>query len=761
MSRIVVHKFMCIEHSEYDLPSQGIILLDGRSGIGKTSLLEALYYVFHATKRGNYQNKYFPNDNSYVSYTFGNTNIYRSRNPTSLVVTHNGSVYRDDTAQQWINTTYGTDDIMLSSTYIRQSEGWRFISLTSSEKTRLLQEVAKLDSVSINNMVTKCNNYISQYNTKLSELTTTNSVLQQQCNRLNINEVLNIVTVPCITTYMTNVAARKNTLQTLINSINNQQNTNDHYNSVLSNLELRQYDSAKHTKLKMLLVTAKSSNQYTVNKQLLDKLISSRDEIVVPTYTYIQPLNYLISDQSYNNAQRLLQLCALSTDYYKYIEYTKTVELNKLIQDKMESLNNELVKYSAVVAPQITMNELQHLLCQHSIFKQSYECPSCNNTLYINKNKLELIQVPSVDIDNVNLQINNHKLYNEAQKHINTIQQQINIITSKLITVTPVTPVVCNNPIPSNDIQKVIIESERVIEQYNYQIKYYGIDTANNITQLLTTQAEYRRLEVKRDTLNTEINGLNATLNKLVYGVCNVDIQLLENQINQLNEDLNYNTVTQAKLDHALSMIKPVDSVLQYTHELNNLIIEEQQTISQYDYNKRCIEYTTITQQITDNEVLIDKYTTMMQHFIKIKQAIIAGEHKLIDGIVEYINVTSNTILGKIFVDSINFMMRTVKDTKDSSKYEINVEILLNDIQYNSVNYLSGGQKSRLYITLCMLFNTFRDYPYIAFDESLSSLDLNTKNDIIDCIKEYLPNKLVIMVNHDTAIGMYDQVIDL
>ncbi|MBE6014276.1 MAG: ATP-binding cassette domain-containing protein [Lachnospiraceae bacterium] len=63
-----------------------------------------------------------------------------------------------------------------------------------------------------------------------------------------------------------------------------------------------------------------------------------------------------------------------------------------------------------------------------------------------------------------------------------------------------------------------------------------------------------------------------------------------------------------------------------------------------------------------------------------------------------------------------------------------------------TVNEFSGGMKRRVAIVRALL----ADFDLLIMDEPLKGLDEETRNDVIELIKEYTRGKTVIMTTHDT-----------
>ncbi|WP_423363964.1 ATP-binding cassette domain-containing protein [Mycoplasma sp. P36-A1] len=121
------------------------------------------------------------------------------------------------------------------------------------------------------------------------------------------------------------------------------------------------------------------------------------------------------------------------------------------------------------------------------------------------------------------------------------------------------------------------------------------------------------------------------------------------------------------------------------------------------------------------------------------------------DTYIGYTNVTINEI-EKIY--------KLSTEKWDYQEYKILYESLL-DIKKNKyISTLSTGEKTKLLICILMAFKP----QFIIFDEALYSLDIDSKEKILNYLKLYLEknNAYFIGVSHDTELNQYsDQIIDI
>jgi len=145
--KLRLFRFKGVQELTIHLPEKDIVLLDGPSGIGKTTLLEAISFVLYDGAKNtcypradrNTRKKHEP---TWVELTFPNgLVIYRQRRPNLFWIQGNGISLVDDAAQGYINDSFGPPSNWLAGGYLRQGDFCAFLSMSASDKLNLLQEL--------------------------------------------------------------------------------------------------------------------------------------------------------------------------------------------------------------------------------------------------------------------------------------------------------------------------------------------------------------------------------------------------------------------------------------------------------------------------------------------------------------------------------------------------------------------------------------------------------------------------------------------
>ena len=98
--KITLKNFRCYENSCFDFGEQGLTLLSGGSGAGKTSILYGIYFALFGTGT---KLAMYGKTSCFVSLEVDGFLITRTKRPNHLVVKTADGEYEDEAAQSIIN----------------------------------------------------------------------------------------------------------------------------------------------------------------------------------------------------------------------------------------------------------------------------------------------------------------------------------------------------------------------------------------------------------------------------------------------------------------------------------------------------------------------------------------------------------------------------------------------------------------------------------------------------------------------------------
>ncbi len=156
--RIKLINFKCYTEKILDISDQGITLITGASGCGKTSIMQAIYWCLYGKLRNIVNNT--STGKCSVTLYLNNLTIYRQSKPKLLKLTEvvnlniNANVnglgnmtaietnYEDLIAQQMIDVRFGDRETWLASSYISQDTRALLLDGSNSDRMSLLNKIA-------------------------------------------------------------------------------------------------------------------------------------------------------------------------------------------------------------------------------------------------------------------------------------------------------------------------------------------------------------------------------------------------------------------------------------------------------------------------------------------------------------------------------------------------------------------------------------------------------------------------------------------
>jgi DNA repair protein SbcC/Rad50 len=143
--KIILKNFRCHRDATFTIPDEGLVLLSGDSGIGKTSIFKALTYAMYGNIRKPYSHG---SSTCQVTLEIKGMIITRSNKPNRLVVKYQDVEYEDDAAQGLIEKVFGMNlQEFMASSYVVQSLHNSVVSMTPGEQIRFTEKLAFNDDI--------------------------------------------------------------------------------------------------------------------------------------------------------------------------------------------------------------------------------------------------------------------------------------------------------------------------------------------------------------------------------------------------------------------------------------------------------------------------------------------------------------------------------------------------------------------------------------------------------------------------------------
>ena len=156
--RIRLKNFRCYIDESFDFGDDGLTLISGISGSGKSSIMIGINFALfgHGTKLSN--NPELPLS---VEFEFDGMKIFRGKKPNRLIV---NDIHEDEEGQDIINTKFG--DTFNNIGYIAQNAANSFILMNPAEKLEFLEKFAFKD-IDLLGIKKRCKDCIVEKNNSL------------------------------------------------------------------------------------------------------------------------------------------------------------------------------------------------------------------------------------------------------------------------------------------------------------------------------------------------------------------------------------------------------------------------------------------------------------------------------------------------------------------------------------------------------------------------------------------------------------------
>lgn len=466
-----LNNFKTFEKFLLKLPSSGLILLDGISGKGKTTVIQAIVFAVNGfgKKLATYGTKKLRVDlTKFDSDKKLEFKITRQKSPDSLILSRNDKEYHDDEAQVIINEIFGSNFNL--SSVIFQKGTMSFLSLTPKEKMHQIESILfsdfsveskknklkkliKSNEEDILNISSKIETYeniiktkhkyepsdMYSYMTTLEECNTFKERWETEYDRLR--EIMNKrqeeidMLVPLLRKYNEDSDKRKN-LQNII------QTFKDNLQECLN--EMKEYESSqnistiresindlennlKHISLNKDLKVEeirleKTMKQLSVNaeEEMSKIIIDTNDVTEISSKINALEIEYEIIQNSLSCKTRIHSIESKIQDRYKYIDSDK---IN--IEELEDTIKNNETK----------LEDLYKRKKNAELSKLRLKCPCCDSSLkYISSNhRLEVynIEIEDMKLDEIESEISFlQKSTSELKQKSSTLRKVLDSIES-------------------------------------------------------------------------------------------------------------------------------------------------------------------------------------------------------------------------------------------------------------------------------------------------------------------------------------------
>lgn len=406
----------------------------------------------------------------------------------------------------------------------------------------------------------------------------------------------------------------------------------------------------------------------------------------------------------------------------------KTMTIEEINQ--MKNRVTELNKIKILSPSQIDQNKIEEAIARNQLIKRH------EGLLMMNQKILDMIKIQVNNLDNAKkiyeewlVKPDNYKIEQEKMKEETLAQIKKNyedwVINFK----------------KSEEAQL-----ERNIESLNNAKEKYQ----EWVTKLSTFEAEQKSI----DKLSTDLSDLKQMENEIIN---------LQKKNNQIREAISQKKILEEQFQSIilqLSEIRLNDNLEEELEKNNQRILEIDQLIQN---GTKIDQINQRSQQLTLEQTKINELVEKIKIYHEMKKIAIETEYNVLESAIASINLAMENITQHIFNEPATIIMQTHKllATTKQTKPEINMKIILNGKEYNSINKLSYGQRDRVSMAVMLALSKINGCPFIIFDETLAHISSSLKEACVNAIRAEIGHKLVICAQHDGTEGYFDQTINI
>jgi DNA repair exonuclease SbcCD ATPase subunit len=800
--------FRCWESKNISIPSSGICLINGRSGKGKSTILNSiLYAVTGKLKNISTINK----KSTKVSIKIDNISITRTRGPNRLSVEKEGKIYENDDAQSIINSLFGEE--FSNTSYIDQDNVNSFVSLSPSDKMEFLEKLllSNYDIDGIKEKIrTEISNTKSKYTSEESKQTTIENIIKTMTLISNNDLIIDKIKInkgnftKIFEKIKSNYEVSEKNIKTIKSKVKKLEEEETHFfkyneqrkkltyqiEEIESNPLYQQFNNVNDIKLS-LNVLDESKNYYIKNKEYT--ILKQKEEELTKKYNDIKQSNNKEKEEIEKQLEKTTEISKIkSISKTRISELEKCIDLIDTITILEEELSDPINYQEEIEKEEKKYNSYNETLLKKkqllSNFEKSYTCPSCNKFLKMQNDKLILshsvidtdINLLKSEIEEIkdilkstDINIQSYKkrqiIYQQKEEKYNSlfdkldslrkdiecdkdkILEEIKFMNTNLKQIEDLTKKLqlLNNDKLLEDVKKELSIINIKLSKINNivsDIKSAYISPISGITNI-SNDIEYEECIKKISILSEKISNIEKLSNK--YTTLNNELSSIK-EYNKENKD--YSELLRNEREKIDMYSEKINTYKSYIERLNMWERTEKE-IEKYNELKISIEECSLNKQ---------KLSDRLRCLVKLRDHVKNAEQKCISDFIDSLNDHASIYIEHFFPDEdIKVELKTTQESKTGKeKISLNFNIIYRQIN-GDLSYLSGGERDRVNLAFTLAFSEIINNRVLLLDECISSLDAETTSIVLENLKEKYKGKLVILVSHQANLGFFDKVIDI
>lgn len=781
--KIKFDNFRYYESKTLEIPDEGVFLLHGDNGTGKSTILKGISHAFF----GNIDKPYrHGKKECTVQLEYKDLNIKRHNNPSFLIVYYKGDKYEGKSAQGVINDYLGLDkNSFASSSWFKDPIGSAIISLPPCEQLQFIEKIIFENSNS--------RKYLDYTNLKIKRLKDEIIHLEGEIsayeNELSTNEVEPI---------------EKEYIDEIKENINSLREQDEEYSSTIEDCtnviemnrqKIKKLTNELHRQEKVRKKITMIDNNITSLEEELsnlsenvmseeeledneNKICSVRDEIFnLECYSkyqeYLQDYKKLKDDYQSEKNSKLLELKKQLEEFGSSSELREELKNQKNPEDYLTMLRisfskfkkifpdekiNSTKKICSFLSEKIDekidiLQELQNNLYKSSdIYQSSHNCPSCNNSLVFQ----ELELVLGEEIQDAEFVIQKYQKELRLKHYLEFILKDIRQFSRLYHS--------SKNDDLRDNLQKVENIERKIIDIENQKLPRSILEFKNKVLDMKKTVPKGFKFE--GDT-SLKISDLKDELDKF-NDIKNIGWIERSNFIRK-NKTLKSLKIELSKYE------KSINSECDYNIEIEKLEKENEEmnkTIFQYqNYRTDIITelrgYSGIEQHIKDYEKYMklknildnlnhkyDEVNILCRSHLRFRECLKKAKLVAVEDIINILNHNSKKYLDSMFTEPIDIRLY-IDYSSDTLK--IKNKMIFNGEIYSKLSDFSHGERQKIVLCFLLALNDCLGSQILMLDESFTNIDYDKYLEVISFLKDVCNDKLVIVVSQKICKGIFDK----
>jgi len=786
--KIKLTGFRCHLDTELTIADGMITLLRGPSGIGKSTIFQAIFWCLYGSLR------HIRNHNdskgkcsvilelNRVPFNISGTKfkIMRQKSPDLFriyVIREDGTeIYEDKVAQKIIDTAYGTKELFLAACYLVQNGRSLLLTGTNTEKMDLLNKLSfntEDPEEFIDEIDKELNRIQVEFISKQALFTQACDIFQRDinANNLDMSIFLNPEHRPALIEQLKEQQKLAKELEVKVlqqeRALGIQSSLETTQTQLQKNLsQLRDVSNEE------IILLEKELEDLTQQNPEQRECLQRELQLIQDKLQSIQPSSIQYSEKD------LMEASILQREYDTNISQCQKLGCPydvESLNTEIKSLQNildiqpRLQAYSQILTVQTQLDKLKGpiatdediLIAQDHLRKLQdsvniLKCPHCQKPVRSMNNILVPGECEPVSKDRIleaSLHLDNLIEGRKRSLEIKNLNQQLESLKV----------VVGDLPDPKDlkNIKspiEILQMKERLTELSRIQVVKKPSECPDRIREILSRQHYLER----REKLITELEKLPPI---------SMDTTEMSNRIGWLRNELKNLREIQATRKALQQQLEDTQRKLKQIHidtTVRSQLVDIQKQIQENTYILNASEKIDIflrrqTELQKEREELINLHKTVV-NLQRLKHLAVEIECQVLQGTVDSINVSLMEITEKLFDDPISISLKLFKTLKTTQRVKPSVNISLNykGGEFDTISELSGGECDRISLAITIAIAKLHGAPFLLLDECLASLDTQLKETAVKTLRQQLGSqKTIICINHDSVEGIYDNIISL